>query len=64
MFGKMKRASLEFVSDESGESSVLSNVMMLAVAALAVVALIAFGKQGMAWLGQQWQKISGSSMEN
>ena len=53
---------LAFHRDQRGESSTLSNVMMLAVAAIAVVALIAFGKTAFEWLKKKWEEITGSSM--
>jgi hypothetical protein len=51
-----------FHEDEAGEASALSNIMLLAIAALIVVALIAFGKTAMDWLKQKWSDISGSSV--
>ncbi|MEY4565899.1 MAG: hypothetical protein RLY14_869 [Planctomycetota bacterium] len=58
----LKKVFVNFHRDERGESSTLSNVMMLAVAAIAVVALIAFGKTALDWLRQMWPKISGANM--
>jgi hypothetical protein len=59
---KIRDEVLAFHRDQRGESSTLSNVMMLAVAAIAVVALIAFGKTAFEWLKKKWGEISGSSM--
>jgi len=59
---KIRDEVLAFHRDQRGESSTLSNVMMLAVAAIAVVALIAFGKTAFTWLKEMWEKITGSSM--
>jgi Flp pilus assembly pilin Flp len=50
--------SRRFHKDEVGETSVLSNIMLLAVAALIVVLLIAFGKTAMQWLRDQWNRIT------
>ena len=52
----------KFHDDENGASNTMASVMMLAVAALVVVALIAFGKQMMDWLKQKWSEIAGSSV--
>jgi Flp pilus assembly pilin Flp len=62
MISKSTRIWRKFHNDESGESSVLSNVMLLAVAALAVVALIAFGRKAMEWLGKMWDQIAGEKI--
>ncbi len=47
-----------FLRNERGESSVMSNIMMLAIAALIVIALLAFGKTGMTWLKTKWDEIT------
>lgn len=52
----------EFHADESGESSVMSNVMMLAVAALVLIALITFGKDAMKWLKEAWGRITNTQV--
>jgi hypothetical protein len=48
----------EFHDDEAGESSALSNIMLLAIAALVIVLLLAFGKTGMKWLNDWWTKTT------
>ena len=58
----LKDSVVAFHDDERGESSALSNVMLLAVAAIAVVALIAFGQTAFSWLKSKWTEISGGSM--
>jgi len=55
---KLTRLLKRFHDDEYGESSVLTNVMMLAIGALIVIALLAFGRKGMTWLGEQWDNIT------
>lgn len=57
MFQIIKNQIDKFHSDESGESSALSNVMLLAVAALAVVSLIYFGQRGIEFLGNSGDEI-------
>jgi hypothetical protein len=59
---KIRDEFLVFHRDQRGESSTLSNVMMLAVAAIVVVALIAFGKTAFEWLYTKWKGISESEM--
>jgi len=53
----------EFHADENGASNTMASVMLLAVGALVVVALIAFGKQMMDWLKDTWNTITGKSVE-
>lgn len=47
-----------FMRNERGDGNVLSSIMLLAIAALVVIALLAFGRTGMTWLQQQWTKIT------
>ena len=63
-FRKLRDDVIAFHEDERGESSTLSNVMMLAVAAIAVIALLAFGKVALEWLGKQWNKIKDGKMDS
>ncbi len=46
-----------FHHNERGESSTMANVMMLAIAAVVVVALVAFGNAGLKWLQDTWKTI-------
>jgi Flp pilus assembly pilin Flp len=54
------RRARRFHNDEVGETSVLANIMLLAIAALIVIMLIAFGKTAMGWLKEQWDTITRS----
>lgn len=47
-----------FIKGESGESSVMANIMMLAIAALIVILLLAFGRTGMDFLKQKWSEMT------
>jgi|GEM_PF-5135072 len=54
---KIRDGVLAFHRDERGESSTMSNVMMLAIAAIVVVALIAFGNIFLKWLNEKKDDI-------
>jgi len=43
-----------FHEDESGNQNVLTPIMLLAVGAIIIVLLIAFGRQGMEYLQEWW----------
>ena len=47
-----------FMRNERGDGNVLSSIMLLAIAALVVIALLAFGRTGMTWLQQKWTEIT------
>ena len=47
-----------FIKGEAGESSVMANIMMLAIAALIVILLLAFGRTGMDFLKQKWSEMT------
>lgn len=48
-----------FHHDECGETNVLSQIMLLAIAALIIILLLAFGKNAMGWLNDTWKRIVG-----
>ncbi len=45
--------------NERGETTALTNIMLLAVAALVVLGLIFFSKEIWDWLGGTWTKVKG-----
>jgi Flp pilus assembly pilin Flp len=45
--------------DERGTAGPIANLMMLAVAALLIIALLAFGREVMNWLKGKWSEATG-----
>ncbi len=58
---KIRNELLTLHRDERGTTA-LEGIMMLAVGAIVVVALIAFGKIALQFLWDKWKEISGSSV--
>ena len=54
---KFRDALTPFHRDQRGESSTMSNVMMLAIAAIVVVALVTFGGNFLNWLNKSQDDI-------
>ena len=47
--------------NERGDDTI-KNIMLLVVAALVVIALIAFGNKALRWLNEKWGDIEGSDV--
>ena len=58
-WSRSQRLVRRFRANDRGESSVMTNIMMLAIAAMVVVGLYFFGKQVWAVLLEKWAEITG-----